>query len=322
MTFGDTRTQQAFGLLTVQRIAQIDLHCGWQEVAAINDNGVDAIIIDRRKGVDTGSLYFVQVKCGDSYIQNAKKRPDHLGIAVGQDYIAAHRPRWEALIGPAILVYVDAQTGRSFWTDLRSEASYCPQENKSIILVPKCQRFGSHSLGDLRSLRSFRERDRTLSTIRVFPNEIPTQNFSETPKAAARSFYREWANASASARTHSSLGEIGISRVGWRHVSAKGRGLHNVLQSWMLLGVAKRIIQSSIAPYTIRAPDKSETLTHYVFHDYISLRSRVAFPNRHEAVVQVVLKRIRSIEKATGSIQQRIWFYSVHEPRRGKGGAQ
>jgi hypothetical protein len=50
----------------------------------------------------------------------------------------------------------------------------------------------------------------------------------------------------------------------------------------------------------------------------LGLRNRVIFPNRQEAVVQVVIKQIQSITVSTGAVEARNWLYSVHELRRGQ----
>ena len=86
------------------------LDSGWQELDRVNDDAIDAIILLRRRGRDTGGLVFVQIKCGNKYRVESKKRPNHIGVLVGDDYINNHMPRWTVIPGPVILVYIDPAT--------------------------------------------------------------------------------------------------------------------------------------------------------------------------------------------------------------------
>ncbi|WP_425421764.1 DUF4365 domain-containing protein [Phaeodactylibacter xiamenensis] len=314
----DTRPQNARGIAEVNDIVQARMKMGWQEISQINDNGIDGIIIDRKKGIDTGTNYYVQVKCGDSYYYETFNRPKHFGVKVGEEYILSHRERWNKIQGPVILVYVDFETRKSWWTNLKSKNSYCPELNKQIILVPKNQRFGEHSVGALRKLRGYYDLDRKLDVIKLEKSDLIVNSISKSIKQSAKEYYRHWALMPEVERTNPALGEINISRVGWRHITERGRGLDNMLQSWQLLGVAKKIIQCNEKPFQIRKPDLSKVGDLRVLHDYLSLRSRVIFPNRQESVVQVIIKRLRRINEYSGSFDYTNWFYSVHEPRKGK----
>ncbi|MCH8961835.1 MAG: DUF4365 domain-containing protein, partial [Bacteroidetes bacterium] len=250
----DTRPQQARGIAEVSDIVQARMRCGWQDIDQVNDNGIDGIIIDRVDGNDTGSLYYVQVKCGNSYINSSNRRPAHLGIKLGREYIETHRPRWNALQGPAVLVYVDFHTRKAWWTDLKAASSYCPEQNRGIILIPKHQRFGVHSIGHLRKLRGYFDIDRNLDVIHLQQKDLLTNSLSKSLKVCARDFYKEWSSSPIQERNNPMLGEISVSRVGWRHITRRGRGADNIIQSWLLLGAAKRIILSNDKPYQIRRP--------------------------------------------------------------------
>lgn len=298
-------------------IVQARMRCGWQPISPENDNGVDGLIIDRKRGVDSGDLYFVQVKCGDSYRSDAKKRPNHIGVALGEQYLVAHRPRWNRLQGPVVLVYVDFKTKQAWWTDLKSEDSYCPHENKGLVVMPRNQRFGCHSLGSLRRLRNFSDIDRAYPVLRLTKTDLVLGAYSSTLKHAARQFYKAWAICSTAERENARLGEVEVSRVGWRHISHYSRGPDNICQSWGLLGAAKRIILCNEAPISIRPAKVTGDASTKTVDALVALRNRVIFPNRQEAVVQVVVKRKQSITTSTGAVQTQNWFYSVHELRRG-----
>jgi hypothetical protein len=316
----DTRPQEARGLAVVQDIVQAGMQCGWQEFDHINDNGIDGLIIDRSNGVDTGTAYHVQVKCGEGYLQQTKKRPDQIEVKLGANHIETHLPRWRRLQGPVILVYVDFHSRKAWWTSLKDEASYCPEENRGIVLIDKQNRFGDHSIGHLRKLRGFYDLDRRLDVITLTKQDLVLGPFSKNVKSLARARYRQWASMSAEHRTNSRLGEILVSRVGWRHITRRGRGAENILQSWSLLGAAQRIILENEKPYQLRMPDLVQFQGVQRKHDYVSLRSRCIFPNRQETVVQVVVKRLETLNLESGAAETRSWFYSVHEPRKGKRG--
>lgn len=64
---------------------------------------------------------------------------------------------------------------------------------------------------------------------------------SKTIKQAAKSFYKEWALSAD--RINPSIGEIIVSREGWRHISRRGRKPERIIQSWLLLGVAKKLFR-------------------------------------------------------------------------------
>ncbi|MDP2816470.1 MAG: DUF4365 domain-containing protein [Rectinemataceae bacterium] len=231
----------------------------------------------------------------------------------------AHRSRWNLLQGPAIMVYVDFATKKAWWVDLKANASYCPDENKSIILIPRRQRFGMHTVGELRKMRGFYDLDRKLDIIELNRDDLILGSFSTPLKKAANEYYRLWATAKLGETKNPSLGNIKVSRVGWRHITRRGRGLENIIQSWNLLGAARRIICENAKPYQIRKLDVPlENGDRIILHDYVSLRSRIIFPNRQEAVVQVVIKRRQIIDQTSGDINVDNWFYSVHEPRKGK----
>ncbi len=318
----DTRPQNARGISTVIDVVQGDMKIGWQEISQINDNGIDGIIIDRKKGVDTGDFYYVQVKCGNGYLIETKKRKNKfIEINLGHEYIKKHRKRWNLISHPVILIYVEdkKKDRKSWWVDLKNESTYC-EDNKNIILLDRTKRFGEHSIGEIRKLRTFNEIDKDLPIIYLKKDDLIVDSITKPLKYEAKKAYKKWKSLSKSKQEHPRLGEIIVSRVGWRHITRKGRGAANIFQSFTLIGAAKKIIQSDIKAYQIRQPDVTvdEVRNITIIHDYLSLRCKVGFPNRHEAVVQVVLKRLRTIDMNDSETTTKLWFYSVYEPRRHK----
>ena len=317
-----TRKQEAIGLRVSTQVVRELWDSKWQDVDQINDDGIDGIIQISKKGRDIGAVVFVHIKSGGGYRRDAVKRPHHIGVNVGREYIESHRPRWRRLPGPAVLIYVDPRGERhnppAWWTDLNSDDAYT-DDNKGLVLVPKSQRFGAHSKGDFIRLCGAGPSDRNLPVLRIGSRSIIGRHLSETLKSQARSFYQAWANAPARERTNPSLGEIEISRVGWRHIGRKGRKPGKIIQSWRLLGAAKEMIQNIDQWHRLGHVQTQESEDGRLqVHDYVGLRARVVFPNRHESVVQVVLRRKREIDTSTNQTNTRIWFYSVYELRRKK----
>jgi hypothetical protein len=113
------------------------------------------------------------------------------------------------------------------------------------------------------------------------------------------------------------LGRVIVSRVGWRHLTRRGRGLGNITQSLMLLGAAERIIRENTSAHQLNRPTVSKAGNETKIREFLSLRSRVVFPTRQEGVVQVILIR-QQVVSSVGAVTSQTWFYSVHEPRRAK----
>ena len=119
-------------------------------------------------------------------------------------------------------------------------------------------------------------------------------------------------------RTNPSLGEIIINRSGWRHISRRSRGYDKIFQSWQLLSIARKMIQIVDKAYQItKHVSTFEDENQYILKDYISLRANIIIPNRNKTVIQVILRRSRTVNKVNRETNQKIWFYSVYEPRRG-----
>jgi hypothetical protein len=300
---------------------------GWQEYAAQNDDAFDGIIILKRgskKPAATGGIIFVQVKCGsDGYKKIQKQYPNHIGVALGEEYIDAHIPRWNSAPGPAVLIFVDDETSKTnpnaYWVDLRMDASYSPS-NSGMILIPKSQRFSHHSKGDFHRLCGVNPIDRALEEITLSRTDgfIPNLGFKSSLRADAWKFYADWKNSPA-IDNNPALGPILVNRVGWDHITRANRLPERVAQSWHLLGAAKKMITSCTNYWTLgNASSKTFSNGSTEVTDYLGLRAKVTFPHRHHSVVQVILRRSRVTATITNeAISQKIWFYSVYELRRG-----
>ena len=321
------RVKERIGINAVSRLVEVAWESGWQEYAASNDDAIDGVILLRRGSVqptDTGGLVFVQVKCGgNGYRQDQKQHPDHVCIALGADYITAHRQRWERVPGPAVLVFVDDTIDKmnppAWWVNLRDPSAYSVT-NAGVILIPKCQKFAHHTKGEFHRLCGTGTHDRLLENFTLGRDEtvLPTLGKSESLRDDAWNFYKAWRE-DFDARLSPALGPILVNRVGWKHITRRGRLPVRIVQSWLLLGAAKKMITCSESIYDLgHAKRTTDGDGNTVTEDYLGLRAMVAFPYRHQSVIQVVLKRSRLVAPVhKWQEREKIWFYSVYELRRG-----
>lgn len=322
----NNRTKERIGINAVSRIVESDWESGWQEYAAQNDDAVDGIILMRKgskQPADTGGVVFVQVKCGgNGYRNDQAQYPDHLCIHLGHDYVTKHMKRWKRVPGPMVLVFVDDTLGKmlpqAWWVDLRTDC--ISPTNKGVILIPKCQRFGHHAKGRFHAMCGPGPLDRELLTIKLSKEQqVPVRlGRNESIRNDAWFFYKEWRNDGESCY-HPELGFIAVNRVGWKHITRPGRSQERIVQSWLLLGAARQMIkQGANIMYLGHAKVEKLPSGATKIVDYFGLRASVVFPHRHQAIVQVVLKRQRILDTDYGDSEKaKIWFYSVFEPRRG-----
>lgn len=321
------RVKERIGINHVSRIVETVWESGWQEYAAMNDDAIDGAIILRRGSKtprDTGGIVFVQVKCGgNGYRKDQVQHPDHIGVALTSKYVDDHRDRWRRVPGPCVLVFVDETTGsthpQAWWVDLRQEAAYS-STNAGMLLIPKSQRFGPHTKGDFNKLCGTLPRDREIEslTLNRIDDVKPRLGSSESLRSDAWDFYKNW-RGTAGPVENPTLGKVLINRTGWKHITRKGRRAERIIQSWLLLGAAKAIVAKCRLVYMLGRAS-SETMEDGATRvtDYLGLRARVTFSHRQQSVIQVVLRRQRTIQDTVSvKEKQKIWFYSVYELRRG-----
>lgn len=316
----DTIRRGAAGRDLVAFQVRSELLSDWQNIDAENDDAVDGAVLLRHRGAFFGRMLFVQVKSGLSFKINYKHKrlSDNIGVNLGATYISVHRPRWNALPGPVILAYVENPNSRStriYWQDLKNDASYSPT-NKAVILIPKHQTFGSESKGALRRLSGSVPDDLPLKQINLNQTRLlrPVSIFD---RKTARIFYTQWSQSQSAERTHPEVGEIEVTNAGWRHITRRSRRPENVQNSFTLLEAARQMVIQGAGWRQLGAGKLRERTQTIDIVDALSLRANVIFRQRAPAPVQVILRRVRTICKASGRIHSRIYFYSVHELQRG-----
>ncbi len=294
----------------------------WQPFEQGNDDGIDGFITFRKGGEVTGEVVFVQSKCYSSHQIAPNGLTDFIGLNIGKEYIQKHIPRWNKMIAPVIIIYtqylIDDSKAISWWTDATDTNSY--SENvQSYILIPKKQRFKGHSIGDLKKLCGHKQQDYNLPKIELTRNDVSLYKISSKIKDEARKYYTNWAKSDISERYNPTLGEIQITRVGWRHLTRKNRKTERIIQSWSLLGVAKRIIKEIKEPENINRSHTEIIGDWKIIKSYVILRAFVTFPHRYESSITVVIRKQIKINIKNGiSEKPKHWFFSVYESRRGR----
>lgn len=307
----------AAGVSLVSHCVRGQLKSDWQDVDAENDDAVDGIVLLRHRENFSGRMLFVQVKSGPSFKKESKSLgEDSIGVAIGRGYIEKHRSRWNALPGPVILAYVedpDSHKSPIYWQDLKSDASYS-KVNSDLVVIPKRKTFGSEAKGELRKMAGSVPDSHPLHEIdmRQTRSLLATPGFS---LRLAKEFYREWS--SSTDRFHPELGEIFVTNAGWRHITRQGRRPDNILNSLLLLEAARKMVSQGADWRQLgsaKIVERTETLD---IRDTLSLRAKIVFRQRAAAPVQVILQRVRSVCRKTGSTATKIKFLSVHELQRG-----
>ncbi len=315
---------EATGIRVTAQVVREWWKCRFQEFDHRNDDGIDGLIILKKNYIVTGELVHCQIKSGSGY-KSKTNYPEHIGIKLGIKYIQKHRPRWNNIIEPAILIFVDESknnkiTPNAWWVDLKSPAAYSDKA-KSILFIPKKQRFAEHSIGEIKKLYGTRHLDLNdgLQEILLTRNDVNLFNLKDNIKVQARKYYIDWSTSPISEKTNPKLGEITISRVGWKHLTRSGRKTERVLQSLLLLGAAKRMIKEIKEPESFGHPLFKAENDIGRFQDYIGLRAFVSFPHRYESVLTIVMKRQRKVNLKNGKeLERKIWFYTIYESRRGR----
>lgn len=324
----DRRTLDNLGVNSVTNFVETRILCGWQGYDAKNDNAFDGMIIMKKGSKilkETGGIIFTQIKCGTTsgYKVVRIKDPDNIGLNVGREYIESHRERWNIVPSPAILIFVDAdgydvnQPNKyepvMYWVDLKKEESYC-NDNKQLILVPRKNKLTLKSKGDFHKLCGPKVNDFKLTKLYFKSENSLKVNINHSLKKEALLFYKFWKN---SAPIHPKLGNILINRRGWRHITRPDRATHRIIASWLLLPVAKKILETVVEYQILKRAKINVSNDVVVREDYLGLNAKVYFNYRDTSLVQVILFRKTIISKK-GGISEKIWFHSVFEKRRGK----
>ncbi len=305
----------AAGRDVVALTVKTELSSDWQNISAENDDGIDGIVFLKYRNRFSGRLIFVQVKSGKSYVKRYAPgtHDGHVALDLGREYLDKHRSRWRALPGPVLLAYVEDPSDRTcpvYWQDLKLAAAYS-ETNKGVVLIPRNQRLGSHSKGALRKVCGSRPDSMVLPEIDM-GNEKSALIKPQFGRKDALRVYRAWRETSSDS-CHPDLGRIEVTNLGWRHITRKSRRLENIVNSFLLLEAARKIIESKTPYRQIGYAKKRERRRTIDIVDHLALRAIVRFRHRAPGPVQVIVRRTRRICSGTGAVHARLRFLSVHE---------
>lgn len=318
----NTERQEAAGIRFVQQIVREEWLCRWQELDARNDDAIDGLIFYKKKKLVVDTIY-AQVKCGVGYRIDSANYPDHICINLGKKYIEKHKDRWVSLPGPVILIYVEpgskSKNDVGWWTDLKNIDSYSSSAS-SYIIIPKDQKFDISAKKKLYNLTSHRYQESILTNIDIDNSLLWNINLGKSIKKIGMQNYKFLSQQTITPKCR----EIGVnvifSRVGWRHITRKTRSLHRIFQSFILLPLAKEIIETvenyEIVNYYYSEDKRMGIVNHF---QTILLRSRVSFSFRYPTVINLILKRKITINiNEDDPVDSKVWFYSIYESKRGR----
>lgn len=309
-----------------------DLDCGIDGYIRLRKKIKPYKIINKRKVpcedyVDTGNLVGIQVKGvsaipakgSNSYYVNFADDTESFGVNFNSvEKLRNLREVWKNFIGPVILIFVDLETKDCWWADLNDDNSY--GENGYIVKVNKNKKLSNASFGEIKKLGRELFVGQDLINIHAKNYTFLTlgiTNFKESAKEKYRTlgdddslFYSPTINPV--------LGQIHYTRSGWLHITRLNRRKMRIINSFLLLGVSKAICEKVTRFTRVKKGIVRESERFIKKVDFLTLRAKVNFNYRQSAIVQVVLRRVKTFDKihSTIIIPDRVFFHSVYEPYR------
>lgn len=327
----------------VNKTEEIVLEAGHllQTIDGDIDDGIDGYIILRKyvkyirikdglikrleDYVETGGLIGVQVKTvssiprtgSSSYYINISKS-DYFGVNFGsKENLEKRKKIWNNFIGPMILVFVDLESNNCWWADLKNENVY--QNNDYSVLVKKTDLFNTASFKNI--IKLGRELFVTKKLIDIKTNNGTFINLQLLNiQNSAKNYYKELGNPDELVypTINPTLGEVKFSRSGWKHITRFNRRKMRILNSLLLLPVAKLICEKVDRYTTVKRGHIRESKHYLKKVDYLTLRANVDFNFRESSIIQVVLRRVKIFDLYNPEriIPDEIYFHSIYEPYR------
>jgi hypothetical protein len=312
---------EAIGIRYVQQIVREEWLCRWQELEARNDDAIDGLIFYKKKGKVTDTIY-TQVKSGKGYKVISGNFPNHICINLGKTYIEKHKQRWLSYPGPVILIYVDTSIPKKpigWWADLKNVKSYTDSAT-SYILVPNEQLFDIRAKKPIFRLTAHRHQESILPNINVDNKILSNITLSQKSlKETGFEYYKKLSGENLTPACKEFVSGVRFTRIGWRHITRKTRSLTRIVQSLLILPVAKKILEE-VDTYQIvdyfNEEDEEKNIIHY---QTLLLRARVSFSYRYPAIINLILRRKIKVNPDNNEpIESSVWFYSIYESRRGR----
>lgn len=292
----NTQKKGQIGVNVVERIVISDWGSRWQSLDSHNDDGIDGLIFLESGGEATGQVIYVQIK---AYSDVKCDRAGNFRIPLGNDNLAKKINRWRRVVGAAVVVYVNLNDYKSYWVDAKNQS-----EGKSEIFIPRINLFNKDAKKQISMLCGTIYRDLRLQEIHSEYTDFPHLVSKDHIAVASRKLYVSLGAAPCNMRDGKA--KVYFTRYGWRHITRRGRPQLTRFQSFVLLGVVRKIIENM--SYTdllsFEAPNDDKK-------KLFSARFVVTFPFRQTSVVKIVLEEIE--------YGVRYDFYTIYEPRRRRG---
>jgi hypothetical protein len=314
----DTNRQGQEGVAWVRWIVEGLWGCGLEIISANNDDGVDAIILlKRRRGISaysgpTGDLIFAQIKTG---YRNKVPTKDY-ALTFDPDSMARWRSRWAAYPGPAVMINVIPKRltkgePKAFWTDLKKFSPANPQ----TVQFSFEKKFDGGAKSNFYNLCWRWAEFRQLPLIQA--NEsLDLLDGKKSLREVARDYYKKIKE---EAKGDPGLFQAAFTWQGWDHITRTCRPTLTKQQSLQLLPIVaamlrkKTGLESNAVTGWKNLPQDGQTK----LQRYEALTTRVLFYERHEAVVRVIIQRTQLWSRDKLTYDQRV-FYSAYEVARRK----
>ncbi|WP_200410621.1 DUF4365 domain-containing protein [Komagataeibacter oboediens] len=284
------------GVNVVERIVLQDWRGRWQPIDSVNDDGVDGLIFMESRGVPTGQIVFVQVKC-----TSKKPRSDGVvAVAIKREKLTMNIERWRRVVGAAILVHVNPVTLKAYWVNLRDENAI----GNTQVLVPSENIFNKSSRKEISKLCGTIHRDLLIKKLTTKGSDFPYLKEKEHIQVCARKYYKKLD--SLALRIGGNGPVVRFTKEGWGHITRFGRARLTQLQSFQLLGVVKEMIESTNESELREIKPETGCPVEFVY-----LMAAISFPHRQTAVVKIILWRRQDSVNGTNYS-----FRTIYEPRR------
>lgn len=320
---------------------QIILDAGhlFQPIDGDLDNGIDGYILLRKKVkllkeikgnkvlcedyVHTGKLVGVQVK-GVTEIPNTGASSYYVSYAdkakFGVNFFKKNnldnkKDIWKDFIGPVILIFVELNSKQCWWTDLNDNKTYAENDYCATINIES--KFDVNCFKDIKKLGRELFAKVDIPTIEVSRSQYAKFTLIDF-KLSAKEIYKKLQVDKPI--VNPTLGKIEYSKSGWNHITRYNRGKMSIFNSLFLLNISKEICENVDKFSTVKKGLSRESKRFIKKVDFLTLRANVNFYYRQSAIVQVVLRRIKTFDLVNeeNKVPDQIYFHSIYEPFKKK----
>ena len=275
--------------------------------------------------VETGNLIGIQVKTvskipgtgSHSYYINMSDKTKFGVNFNSKENLEKKKKIWDNFIGPVILIFVDLESEKCWWADLGDQTSYLT--NDYSVTINKDNLFTIEAFDKISKLG--RELFAKTDLINIDAKNYNFLSLSLTDfKKSAKNVYENLNGKGEfySETINPTLGQILYTNSGWKHITRLNRRKMRIFNSIMLLGISKLVCQKVTNFTKVKKGLVRESQRYIKKVDFLTLRANVTFNFRQDAIVQVVIRRVKTFDKINPSlnIEDKYYFHSVYEPYR------